>query len=58
MVFVWCGSSPVLWSATEEKMPNYASGSNDGPVPMEVDRVEKGKGSTKARTKVVDLWRK
>ena len=32
-------------------MPNYASGSNDRPVPMEVDRVEKGKGKHKSKNK-------
>jgi hypothetical protein len=31
--------------------PNYASGSNDGPVPMEVDRVEKGKWKHKGKNK-------
>ena len=31
--------------------PNYASGSNDGPIPMEVDRIEKGKGKQKGKQK-------
>ena len=32
--------------------PNYASGAqNDGPVPMEVDRAEKGKGKQKGKGK-------
>ena len=31
--------------------PNYASGSNDGPVPMEVDRVEKCKWKHKGKNK-------
>ena len=31
--------------------PNYASGSGDGPVPMEVDRIEKGKSKGKHKGK-------
>ena len=31
--------------------PNYASTTNDGPTPMEVDRVEKGKGKQKGKSK-------
>ena len=42
-------SEQVLKQISEP--PNYASTANDGPTPMEVDRVEKGKESRKARAR-------
>ena len=45
-----------IWSTEQvlkhvQDNPSYCGGSTDGPTPMEVDRIEKGKGKNKGKNK-------
>ena len=47
---------PKFWSTEQvlkhvQDNPSYCGGSTDGPTPMEVDRIEKGKGKNKGKNK-------